>query len=465
MAGTTRKKSGIYLRGKTWWITYMDAEGKQHWESTGSKLKADADYLLSCRKKDVAEGIIPLALTKRKYATTFNELAEKYLVFCKPQKDIRTKTSRVTTLKLKFGDMKLTDISLEHLEKFQSARQVEARPPKKEGGMMLSPVKPVSVNKELATLKHMFTKAEEWGLVPVSSLNQVRKVKLTKVDNKRLRFLSVEEGRSLIDSCGNGLRQIVTFALNTGCRRGEIFALKWDNVDLNHGHIRIVESKNGETRNIAINQPLDILLKNNIPQVDIPGRKRSTGNLLVWESIDLDNRTVTVSTGTGEQSSTFQMNPPLVSLFREIEKLSHVVFIYPNNLSPVWQRIDLKQGRIIAMVEATGQIYKYAVTPELLEKLDKINRCLSSPYVFVNPDTGTRYQDVKKSFATACRKADIYDFHFHDLRHTFASQLVMAGVDLTTVSRLMGHKSLTMTLRYSHLAPNHLKRAVDQLPW
>lgn len=55
------------------------------------------------------------------------------------------------------------------------------------------------------------------------------------------------------------------------------------------------------------------------------------------------------------------------------------------------------------------------------------------------------------------------DFVFHCLRHTFASHLVMGGVDLTTVSRLMGHKSLSMTLRYSHLAPNHLSNAINVL--
>ena len=57
----------------------------------------------------------------------------------------------------------------------------------------------------------------------------------------------------------------------------------------------------------------------------------------------------------------------------------------------------------------------------------------------------------------------IKDFHFHDLRHTFASHLVMAGVDLTTVSRLLGHKSLTMTLRYAHLAPAHMTKALEIL--
>ncbi|MFH1640351.1 MAG: tyrosine-type recombinase/integrase [Candidatus Omnitrophota bacterium] len=64
---------------------------------------------------------------------------------------------------------------------------------------------------------------------------------------------------------------------------------------------------------------------------------------------------------------------------------------------------------------------------------------------------------------TAVNKSGIVNFHFHDLRHTFASQLVMSGVDLNTVRELLGHKSLEMVLRYSHLSPDHKKRAVDIL--
>jgi len=52
---------------------------------------------------------------------------------------------------------------------------------------------------------------------------------------------------------------------------------------------------------------------------------------------------------------------------------------------------------------------------------------------------------------------------FHDLRHTFASRLVMAGVDLPTVQAFMGHKTIAMTMRYTHLAPGHKRRAIAVL--
>lgn len=68
-----------------------------------------------------------------------------------------------------------------------------------------------------------------------------------------------------------------------------------------------------------------------------------------------------------------------------------------------------------------------------------------------------------KVFHEACEGAGLTDFHFHDLRHTFASWLIMRGVPLATVSNLLGHTSPTMTLRYAHLSPKHLTSAVRAL--
>jgi site-specific recombinase XerD len=72
-------------------------------------------------------------------------------------------------------------------------------------------------------------------------------------------------------------------------------------------------------------------------------------------------------------------------------------------------------------------------------------------------------QDIKTAFLRVLKAAKITGFRFHDLRHSFASKLVQAGVDLNTTRELLGHAALTMTLRYSHLAPGHRRAAVDKL--
>ena len=70
---------------------------------------------------------------------------------------------------------------------------------------------------------------------------------------------------------------------------------------------------------------------------------------------------------------------------------------------------------------------------------------------------------MHRHFVPALEAAKVVDFHWHDLRHTFASRLVMAGVPLFTVQKLMGHTTLAMTQRYAHLAPGHLREAVSNL--
>lgn len=76
---------------------------------------------------------------------------------------------------------------------------------------------------------------------------------------------------------------------------------------------------------------------------------------------------------------------------------------------------------------------------------------------------GTAYRSFRTTFENAVRAVRIADFRFHDLRHTFASRLVMAGVDLPTVKEWMGHKDIKMTLRYTHLSSGHKQAAVRAL--
>jgi integrase len=86
---------------------------------------------------------------------------------------------------------------------------------------------------------------------------------------------------------------------------------------------------------------------------------------------------------------------------------------------------------------------------------------LTSKYVFTN--TGKQVRAIERSFRASLKRAGIVDFRFHDLRHTFASLVLMRGGSLKDVQELLGHKTMTMTLRYSHLTQEHKRKAVNLL--
>lgn len=332
---------GIYKRGRIYWLRYTGHDGRIVFESTGSDKFKIAEALLTERRKAVLDGKLP-EVVKKIENHTFTELCDKYIEWMTGrQKSARVKKYIISQLRDVYGNLPLRRFNSLIVEKHQTE-------------LISKGLKPASINKTLNVLKHMFNKATEWEMVEETVLKRVRKVKLLKGEGKRLRYLSQQECQELISKCETHLRPIVITALNTGMRRGEILNLKWDDVDLRHGFILLHTTKNGERREIPINNTL-----------------RHT--------------------------------------------------------------------------------------------LQSLTRRLDIPYVFFDSKTGKPYQEVKRSFATACKRAGITDLHFHDLRHTFASQLVMAGVDITSVKELLGHKTLTMTLRYSHLAPSHKVKAVDIL--
>jgi integrase len=108
------------------------------------------------------------------------------------------------------------------------------------------------------------------------------------------------------------------------------------------------------------------------------------------------------------------------------------------------------------------------INPPLLRLLSDLKRNndkgLKSNFVFPHKDGGRIKTKLREELIKVARKADIEDLtKLHSLRHTFASHLVMGGVDLPTVKKLMGHSDIQTTMVYAHLAPDHLSEAVDKL--
>ena len=343
---------GLYKQknSRYWWMSFWINKRRIH-ESTKTTNKKRAEIIYAKRYSELLEELkgksrleTYLAVQEQKEKEKgylFEELADKYLSWCDGrQKSFKIKGYIIKTLTERLKGLTIAGIGYETVENLQSY-------------LIKRNLKPAYINKITNVIKHMFTKALDWEMITEEDLKRVRKVKLLKGETKRLRYLSEEEAQRLINNCEGYLKSIVIAALNTGMRKGEILGLTWDRIDLNNRLILLDKTKNGERREIPINQTL-------------------------------------------------------------------------------------------------------------YDTLRKLPRHISG-YVFTNPKTGKAYDNLKRSWQGALRRSHIIDFHFHDLRHTFASWLVMKGVDLTTVKELLGHKDIKMTLRYSHLSKPHVKNAVENL--
>jgi integrase len=134
-----------------------------------------------------------------------------------------------------------------------------------------------------------------------------------------------------------------------------------------------------------------------------------------------------------------------------------------------WDNIDFETRTFtIRAKDAKGQktlrlSMNGMVTKVFMSWREQCSDTSAGKLLFPSPKTGEVLNNVKKAWKTILKEANITNFRWHDMRHDFASQLVMKGVDLNTVRELMGHSDIKMTLRYAHLAPENRLRAVEVL--
>lgn len=319
-----------------------------------------------------AKGVDIAAERKRAKAATLREYLENVYA---PWATAHRKDGTATVARLRrcfegeLGGKQLTEITPWLIEKWRSRRVKTGKAQS-------------TINRDLSALKAALNRAVDWDVIDA---NPITKVKPTKLDRAGVaRYLTDTEETSLRNALAerdakarvaranankwrkergypqmpallyaDHLKPMVLLALNTGLRRGELFNLRWADVDLDRASLTVqgAGAKSGQTRHVPLNVEAHAVLRD-----------------------------------------------------------------YPR------------------------------------------------PYDLVFPGKcGNRLNNVKKAWAGITKAAGLTDFRFHDLRHSFASRLVMVGVDLNTVRELLGHADIKMTLRYAHLAPEHKAQAVARL--
>ncbi|HHS50826.1 MAG TPA: site-specific integrase [candidate division Zixibacteria bacterium] len=134
---------------------------------------------------------------------------------------------------------------------------------------------------------------------------------------------------------------------------------------------------------------------------------------------------------------------------------------YTEILELEWQAVDLDNGIITLKKTKSGKIRMIPINLALKETLVSIIRGSQNQKSRVYLRDGKPIKDIRYLFAKALKEAEISDFHFHDLRHTFASHLVMSGAPIQVVQQILGHSTIQMTMRYAHLAQDYVVEAMN----
>ena len=334
----------IRLRGKFYHYDFM-IDGKRYKGSTRTGDKKLAEHIADTIKVDILRKKHSLPnFINYKFKDVWDDyISSQSLCF-------KTQESKINSAKHFlpiFKDKEILSITSEQIESYQLKRKSEIMA---KSNKRVQEISFRSVNIEISELNYFFNYCIKKGYLEKNPCSGIKKLN----ELSRLKTLSDEDIDKLINGATNKLtKDLITFLILTGCRKGEALNLKWDNIETNIGIIAIKATKTKYDRHIPISKPLK----------------------------------------------------------------------------------------------------------ELLSGIEKKDGC---EYVF--NDNGKKLGDFKRSFHTACRNAGLKDLRIHDLRHVFASKMVMNGTSLyITSDELLGHRTTQMTKRYSHLVPDTLRKAVEDV--
>lgn len=127
----------------------------------------------------------------------------------------------------------------------------------------------------------------------------------------------------------------------------------------------------------------------------------------------------------------------------------------------MWVDINFEEKYLIARNTKNNKTREVPLCDELIEILKNIPRI--GEYVFMNPKTMERYQDVRSNFDRAVKRSGIPPISFHKLRHTTASRLNELGVDLPTIQEILGHSNINTTRVYTHNSSSNKVNAMQKL--
>lgn len=132
-------------------------------------------------------------------------------------------------------------------------------------------------------------------------------------------------------------------------------------------------------------------------------------------------------------------------------------------LTLTWEDVDF-ENNILTVKHTISKSKKAKVIPisSKVRKLLLEQKLKSGGSGYVFTFEGKPIRDVRRAFERACRRASIYGFRFHDLRHTAATRMIEAGVSIVAVSRVLGHAEIRTTMRYAH-PDDSLRDAVEKL--